>query len=327
MQRSTSFQSITLLSLIAVMAMLLSACALTPEFTDSISASESTDDMATEMVTVTHPQGETTVVRNPQTIVVFNYSALDTLDQLGIPVTGVIQGPLMPPNLEKYNGDEYVNVGSMREPDYEKVNELNPDLIIVGLRTSPLYEEMAKIAPTLDVTVDWTNKYETFKDYMTNIGIIFDKEAEVAERLAAIDQRILDVREQAEASGATALIVLSSGGEVSGYGPGSRFGLIHDMLGVAHTTDTMVAETHGDTISFEFILEQNPDILYVVDRDAAIGAEGEAAAQVMDNELVEGTTAGANDNIVYLNSINWYLVDAGLSAFEMMIDEVASGLQ
>ncbi|MEM7034890.1 MAG: ABC transporter substrate-binding protein, partial [Chloroflexota bacterium] len=282
---------------------------------------------APEMVTVTHPQGETTVVKNPQTVVVFNYSALDTLDQLDIPVTGVIQGPLMPPNLEKYNGEDYVAVGGMREPDFEKVNELNPDLIIVGLRTARLYEEMSKIAPTLDVTVDWTNKHETFKNYMTNIGIIFDKEAEVAERLAAIDQRISDVRAKAEASGATALIVLSSGGEVSGYGPGSRFGLIHDMLGVAHTTDTMVAETHGDAISFEFILEQNPDILYVVDRDAAIGAEGEAAAQVMDNELVESTTAGANDNIVYLDPVNWYLVDAGLSAFEAMIDEVESGLE
>lgn len=295
----------------------------------AVSTAEETEAEAAEAMAelvITHPQGETTVGKNPERVVVFNYSALDTLDQLGIPVVGVPQGPLMPPHLAKYNGEEYANVGSFHEADMEKVNELQPDLIIVGLRSSPLYEDLSELAPTIDVTVDWENKLESFKDYVTNLGIIFDKEAEVAERLATIDEHIAEVQALATGSNYQGLIVLTSGGEVSGYGPGSRFGLIHDMLGVAPTTETMVSETHGDTISFEFILDQNPDVIYVLDRDAAIGEQGEAAAQTLDNELVNSTTAGSTGNIVYLDPVNWYLVDAGLSTLDAMISDVAAGL-
>ncbi|MEM7125945.1 MAG: siderophore ABC transporter substrate-binding protein [Chloroflexota bacterium] len=314
-------QNKTLALIIGLLVLLLSACVPLEATTGSM-------DEAAETVTVTHPQGETTVIKNPQTVVVFNYSALDTLDALGIPVTGVIQGPIMPPHLEQYNGEEYASVGGMREPDYEAINALSPDLIVVGLRTAGLYEEMSKIAPTLDITVDWANKWETFSDYMINIGIIFDKEAEVAERLSALETRIIEIKAQAESSDLQGLVVLTSGGEVSGYGPGSRFGMIHDMLGVAPTKDSMAAETHGDAISFEFILEQNPGVLYVLDRDAAIGQEGDQSAeQMMDNELVAETTAGANENIVYLDPVAWYLADHGLSTFEIMVNEVAEGIE
>ncbi|MEM8859613.1 MAG: ABC transporter substrate-binding protein [Chloroflexota bacterium] len=291
---------------------------------EASSDDEEEEEMEPEMVTVTHPQGETTVVKNPETIVVFNYSALDTLDKLGIPVAGVPQGPLMPPHLEKYNGSEYVNVGSFREADMEAVNALDPDLIIVGLRTARMYEDMSAIAPTLDMTVDWANKMETFEAYLDNFAVIFDKEAEISAEMDAINAQIADVKAQAEESGAAGLIVLTSGGEVSGYGPGSRFGFIHDLLGVAPTADTMTADTHGDAISFEFILEQDPDVIFAMDRDAAIGAEGDAAAFVLDNELVNQTAAGAAGNIVYLEPVAWYLADAGLTTFPAMISDVAS---
>lgn len=287
------------------------------------------EETTTDAITISHPQGETTLTAPPQRVVVFDYSTLDTLEVqgLGDHVVGVMQGPLMPPHLENYNGDEYTNVGTFFEPDYEAVNALDPDLIIVALRTAPFYEDMSAIAPTIDTTVAWENTYETFRDYVTNIGVIFGKEAEVAERLEAIDARIGEVQAMVEASGYTGLIVLASGGEVSGYGPGSRFGMIHDLLGVGATADPMVAETHGDAISFEFILEQNPDVIYATDRDSAVGEEGQTAAQILDNELVNSTTAGSTGNIVYLDPVNWYLADSGLSTFAARIDKVASGLE
>lgn len=279
-------------------------------------------------VTVTHPSGETTVPFNPQRVVVLDYSTLDTLDQLGLGdrVVGVLQGPLMPEHLAQYNGPEYTNVGSFFELDMEAINSLEPDLIIVALRTTPFYEDMSAIAPTIDTTMDWANSLETLRNYVTNLGVIFGVEEAAAERLAAIDAHVAEVRAAADAAGLTGLIVLTSGGEVSGYGPGSRFGMIHDLLGIRPTADPMVAETHGDAISFEFIQEQNPDILFVLDRDAATGEEGQTAAQILDNELVEATTAGANDNIVYMNPVFWYLVDAGLSTFDAMVGEVGAGL-
>src|SRR5690606_18918229 len=168
---------------------------------------------------------------------------------------------------------------------------------------------------------------ESFKASATNLGIIFDKEAEVAGRLAAIEASIAQVQEAARASGQNALIVMTSGGKVTAYGPGSRFGVIHDLLGVAPAVEDIEAATHGDAISFEFILEHDPDILFVIDRDSAIGQGTEAAEVVMDNELVHQTQAWTNDKLVYLDSVNWYLASYGLGTFAAMVNVIQAALE
>lgn len=50
----------------------------------------------------------------------FDFGILDTLDKLGVQVTGVPQANI-PPYLSKYaDKDAYSNVGSLKEPDFEK---------------------------------------------------------------------------------------------------------------------------------------------------------------------------------------------------------------
>src|SRR5690606_23603835 len=69
---------------------------------------------------VTHAQGETTVKANPSRVLVFDIASLDTLDTLGVEVIGGAQGSLAG-HLEKYNGEPYINAGTLFEPDYEAV--------------------------------------------------------------------------------------------------------------------------------------------------------------------------------------------------------------
>lgn len=58
-----------------------------------------------------------------------------------------------------------------------------------------------------------------------------------------------------------------------------------------------------------------------MDRDAAIGREGVAAAQLMDNELVKATTAGQKGQIVYLDPVSWYLLDnSGIGVMQTSVD-------
>ncbi len=89
----------------------------------------------------------------------------------------------------------------------------------------------------------------------------------------------------------TGLLILTSGGKISAYGPGSRFGVLHDSFGVKPAAPDLSIGNHGQPVSSEFILETNPDWLFVIDRDAAIGREGNSAKQVLDNELVRQTNA------------------------------------
>ena len=70
-----------------------------------------------------------------------------------------------------------------------------------------------------------------------------------------------------------------------------------ENIGVDANIDT---STHGNEASFEFIVEKAPDYIFVMDRDAAIGTDGAQLAQeIMENELVMGTDAYKNGNIVH----------------------------
>ena len=84
-----------------------------------------------ESLVVTHELGETTLNKNPKRIVVFDYGILDSLQKLEVEgIVGVVQGGL-PEHLSKFEGEEYSNIGTLKEPDMEKIFELTPDLIII----------------------------------------------------------------------------------------------------------------------------------------------------------------------------------------------------
>ncbi|WP_411730892.1 siderophore ABC transporter substrate-binding protein [Paeniglutamicibacter sp.] len=275
-------------------------------------------------VSITHAQGTTEVPVNPETVYTFDLGILDSMTALGLEADGVPETEY-PEALSKYNDAAFTKIGAMKEPDFEAIANGNPDLIIITGRTAPAYEELSKIAPTVDLTVDATKPLESFKEQAGKIGAIFDVESKVDEKLAALDTKIADAKAKSASAG-KGLIIMTSGGELTAYGAGSRFGLIHDVLGVATVADIKSEGSHGESISFEFLKTNNPDTLYVVDRDSAMGTSGEAAKAVLDNELVASTNAAKNDKIVNLDSNAWYMIGYGLNNTAKMIDEVASAL-
>src|SRR5919199_1807826 len=254
-----------------------------------------------EELTVSHAQGETAVPVDPQKVVVFDVGVLSTLDSLGVEVAGVPEATY-PESLAQYSEDEYAKVGSLFEPDYEAVNALEPDLIVVGGRSAAVYPELAEIAPTIDLTVDNQDFLASFEERVTTLAEVFGQQDAVADRLAALDQRVAEVKAAAEGAG-DALFVMTNAGEVSAYGPDTRFGLVHDELGLTPTDEGLTAADHGDAVSFEYIAEQDPD-----------------------NELVRGTTAWQSDDVHYLDSSVWYIAPNGLPSVEQMVEEVATAV-
>lgn len=284
----------------------------------------SSDEATNETITIEHELGTTEVTKNPENVVVFDFGILDTLDELGIEVAGIPQMNI-PSYLEKYAGDDYENVGSLKEPDFEKIAEINPELIVISARQAELIDQFEEIAPTVYLGLDTTRYLESFKENMAVVAELFDKEAEMEEQLAAIDEEIEATKEEAEALGENALIVLANDDKISAYGPSSRFGIIHDVLGVEPVDEGIEVSTHGMNVSFEYVADVNPGILYVIDRSAAIG-EGDVAKQLIENPLVERTDAYKNDRIYYLDPDFWYLSGGGLQSVSAMIDEIAESL-
>lgn len=311
--------------LISILAIFVVACGADEEETKD-GNNEPADEEEAQTVTVEHELGTTEVEKNPEKVVVFDFGSLDTLDKLGVEVTGVPQMNI-PSYLDKYEGDEYENIGGLKEPDFEKISEIDPDLIIISGRQGDLYEEFQELGDTIFLGVDAENYMESFENNVKVLGEIFEKESEAEEALADIETSIADVKEKAEESGKNGLIILANDDKISAYGPNSRFGIIHDVLGVEPVDEGIEVATHGQNVSFEYVVEEDPDLLYVIDRGAAIG-EGESAAQlIVENQLMERTKAMKNDDIYYLEPDFWYLSGGGLVSVEEMVNEIAESLE
>ncbi len=310
---------------LATLAVTLTGCGTTKQtgegvVTSTPQAEVSQEKEESETVKVTHAQGKTEVPRNPKNVVVFDYGTLDALDTLGVEVKGVVPGNL-PEYLKHYDSEAYVNVGELFEPNLEKIYELEPELIIIGGRQADFYDQLTEIAPTISMSLDNDNYVESFKTNMTYLGKIFDKEEEVKERLGAIDTAISEVSTLAKEKSAKGLIVLANDTAISVYGPSSRFGIIHQDFGVEPVDTTIDTSNHGQKATFEYIVEENPDYLFVVDRAAIAG--GENTAQVLfENELMKDVSAYKNNRIAYLNPRAWYVASGGFTSTEIMINEV-----
>ena len=321
--------------LMAMMLLVLAACSSKDEAetdegdsaTDK-TAEESTGEATAYPITIPgSTYGETTfdnvtIDKLPEKAVVFDYGFLDTLDALGIEVAGVPQKNL-PSYLSKYADEKYANIGSLKEPDFEALSALNPDIIFISGRQASAYAELSKIAPTVYVGVDATNFMESFKTNTDLAGKIFNKEQEAADAFAAYEAKVEEIKATTAASEEKALIVLGNEGSLSAYGPGSRFGVIHDVFGVKAADESIEVSTHGANASFEYVRKINPDILFVVDRDAAVNPQGDSGTKAaIENEIVMATNAAKNDKIIYLDPQYWYLSGGGIQSETAKADDI-----
>jgi len=305
---------------ISALMIIISACG-----TNTKDSNENTGAASSEELTIKHQLDETKVKKNPKKVIVFDFGSLDTLDKLGIEPIALPKTNI-PKYLEKYEDEKYENVGSLKEPDFEKIHSLKPDLIIISGRQMELYDEFKAIAPTIFLGVDTENYMDSFESNARTIGNIFDKEDEVNKELSAIEESIKTLNEKATSLDGKSLVVLANEGKVSAYGPKSRFGIIHDVFGFAPVDDSIEVSTHGQSINFEYIVEKNPEYLFVVDRGAAVDGES-SAKQIVENDMVKKSNAYKNGKIIYLDPDYWYLSGGGLESVSSMVKEVESALE
>ncbi|MCM2985731.1 siderophore ABC transporter substrate-binding protein [Bacillus safensis] len=265
------------------------------------------------------------IKKNPKKVVVFDMGSLDTLDKIGVNVTALPK-QAVPKYLSKYEGDKYENVGGLKEPNFEKIAEIKPDLIIIQHRQADAFDEFSNIAPTIYMDVDNANYMESFKKNAKTLGKVFDKEDKVKEELAAIDQKVDALKKEAKELKKKGLVIMANDSKMTAFGPKSRYGLIHDVFGITPADQKLEpSDKHGQSISYEYMVKTNPDYLFVVDRGAAIGEET-SAKQLVENDYVKSVKAIKNNHVVYLNSDMWYLSGGGLESLSAMIGEVKQGI-
>lgn len=282
---------------------------------------------ATTTVAVTDANGEKVELsKNPEKIVVFDYGVADILKNLGVDIVGLPKSRTLPEVLSVYADDKYANVGDLKEPDFEAIEALNPDLIIIGGRQADQIDSFKEIATTVYLAVDGENYMDSFSAVVTDLGNLFDKQEEAKSALSKIETKVADLNKVVSEKGLSASVVMANEGGISLFSQASRYGIIYSDLGFKQLDKNIEESTHGQQITFEYFLENNSDYVFVVDRGAVTG-KGEAAQTLFDNEIMNKTDVAKNDNIVYLDSAVWYTMTGGIESTNIMIDEIADAIK
>lgn len=276
-------------------------------------------------MTIKHNAGETVVNMNPQRVVAFDFGSLDTLEALDVDVIGIPKANI-PAYLSKYKDDKYANFGGLKEPDFEAIYKAKPDFIVLSDRQVNLYDQFSEIAPSVNFNIDINNYMNSLENHTIALGKLFGKEEAAKAQLDDLKAQIEAIKAQTKDMPDRALIVLANDGKISAYGPGSRFGFIHDTLGFKPADDTIEVSRHGQNVTFEYVMNLDPEYIFVIDRSAVVGNSETAAKDLIENDLVKNTKAFQNGKIVYLDPNVWYLSGGGLKSTQAMVNDIKGAL-
>ncbi|MGL5259270.1 MAG: siderophore ABC transporter substrate-binding protein [Lachnospiraceae bacterium] len=300
---------------------------------DSTQETEATSEVETPSeITITslNADGESVelvVPYNPKRVAILEMSALDTLDNLslGDRIVGMPKSTEIS-YLSDYNSnDDIINIGTLKEVDMEALMESQPDIIFIGGRLASQYDALSEIAPVVYFSTDYEiGMFQSIINNITTCATIFGLEDTVDTYIASYKERVAALAKVA--SGQTTVMGLVTSASLNTMGNESRTAIISNEIGFENLAAD-VDSTHGNESSFELLLSLNPDYIFILDRDSAIGAEGASLAEeVMNNEIVAQTQAYINGNIVYLTPTAWYLVGGGITGLDIMLSDIETGI-
>ena len=164
----------------------------------------------------------------------------------------------------------------------------------------------------------WQSTQEQWK----NLGKVFNIENKVDEKIDQLDKKFQAVRAYNQNHNLDAMTVMTNGGNITAFGVDSRFSSIYQDFGFAETVPTKKNSSHGDLVSFEFIRENDPKVLLVIDRNKLTNPNDDTGSKEFYNDLIKTTQAYKNNSIAFLDLNAWYLSIAGVKATEQMISDM-----
>ncbi len=225
--------------------------------------------------TVTHALGTTEIVGEPERVVVLDTGELDAVVALGIIPVGAVRTDVsseLPGYLQDAGADpaEIAEVGTINEPDLERIAALEPDLILSNaVRHREIYDQLSAIAPTVlaeDVG-------DTWKENLLLDAEALGRRADAEELLAELEARAAEVGAQFGDPSALEVSVVRfvGAGSVRLYGEGSFIGTVLADAGFARPEVQRTPETFVE-VGPEEIGQADGDLLF----SAAYGDEGQS---------------------------------------------------
>lgn len=339
-----------------VLAFSLAACGSTQTAqTAQDTASTSQEESSTVTIQSLNGAGETIdleVPKSPERVAILDLASLDIIDNLGEGDSVVGTATTTLDYLQKYVTDESIaNLGNVKQADLEAVAACDPDIIFIGGRLSASYDELSEIAPVVYLSADSSDGvYAGTKAVAEQIAKIFGDEDKVDSLFSDFDARIETLKEAA--AGKTAVIGMATAGSFNVIGNDGRLSLIVNEIGFENLGASVATSSgshggsgsgqggsgssgssssggaesnpHGTESSFETVASLDPDYIFVLDRDSAIGTEGaQLAADVMNNDIINSTRAAQEGHMIVLaHPAAWYTAEGGITALDYMLSDL-----
>jgi iron complex transport system substrate-binding protein len=196
---------------------------------------------------VTDSFGKHWLEKPPKKIIVTDWALLQQLLTLGIE-------PIGAPELQRYQ--QYVgspalpstisDIGLRRSPDLAVVRRLEADTIILGTGQKDLFRPFSLLTQRVLYFTSFSDRYNNYdkaRQRLLELGVLVNKEALAKEKLAAMDKRLSQLRQQVqqhfnEQAPKVTLIRFSSPEKVLVYGANSLPLASINALGLSSAVDT-----------------------------------------------------------------------------------------
>lgn len=271
---------------------------------------------------------------SPKKVFLYSWAIADIidyfgLDEMGIEVLGLPTDSANIPNLiSGLKNTTHHSIGTLQVINFDIIDLVRPDLIILDGRTSSYYEEIKEKFPNINVLDASSSTYslDTQKKVFNNIGKIFP--AIKDELLVKLNEFETKFNEIAEISKEYRTSFIMLNGNTFSYhnGKNSRYGVIFNEFGFVEADpngDTYESGSHGNEFNKEYLVEINPDVIFLMDRNIIVNGQ-ESDKTFFNEPLLKGLNAVKNNRIYNLNAEAWYTVTGGIKATEQMINDVTA---
>jgi iron complex transport system substrate-binding protein len=299
------------------LALSLSACGSTPTET-------ATPQPETER-TITHAMGTTTINGTPQRVVVLDTGELDSVIALGVRPVGAVRADVNTELLgylkDKVQGVELV--GTIQDPNLEKIAALEPDLILGSkLRLADKYQALSQIGPTVfteKVGVTWKENFLLHADAL-------GKKAEAETMLNDYKTKAADTGTKAgDPSKLQVSVVrfMPQGKGVRLYAQGSFIGTILTDAGLARPASQQATDKTFVEVSPEQIAEGDGDVIFYASYGPTTGTKQD---QVTTGPLWQSLEAVRAGKATQVQDDLWFL-GIGIGAANAVLDELGKHLE
>ncbi len=261
---------------------------------------------------------EVTLEKQPERVIsVFHAMYPDYLYALGVYPVGVASADTLLSQWAAYKDytavQAVVDIGGPTAPNLEKILELEPDLILAASFHTEVYEELAKIAPT--VVLDYGKINEDREYGIKEFSVLFGKEAQAQEAIDKVKTSIAEGYEKLRdfrAREESVIFISITEKSIWPYTVG-QLQIIYDEekgLGLKAPEGYSAITDRSMAISLETLAEYNPDHIFLMTD------YGDETARQWFNELA-GNSVWSSITAVRENNI--YLTDRSVFAFNSPI--------